>query len=214
MFCSIGGDAFEPSFESEKAILHQRMDKEYMKKLLKANSDLADCSFVICVNINAGELSLHRRWPKEYFAKVINQLIQRPNVGIILIGSTADVDYVSELKQGLTPSSRIVDVSGKTNIKQLIGLFSDSHLLITNDGGPLHLAVAVGLSTISFFGPETPFLYGPLDKGHYVFYEDLYCSPCLNIYNSKMPSCKNSVCLETIKPEMVLKVIQDNYLSQ
>lgn len=204
--------AFQASFELEKAALLKKMDTGYIKRLMRANNNLARCNFYICVNINAGELSLHRRWPKEYFAKIVNELIKRPNVAILLIGSGADVEYVSEFKSSLPQHLRIIDVCGKTNIKELIGLFSRCNLLITNDGGPLHLAEVAGLATISFFGPETPYLYAPLDKKHYVFYEDLYCSPCLNIYNSKMSSCKNNICLKSIKPEGVLKIIEDNYL--
>jgi ADP-heptose:LPS heptosyltransferase len=207
MFCSLTGETFEPSFEPERKILLQKMDTGYTKKLLgQAISDKP--AFLICVNINAGDLSLHRRWPKEYFAEVVKELIKHPSVTILLIGSKSDVGYVSEFKRSLPASPRILDVSGKTSIKELIGLFINSKLLITNDGGSLHLAEFIGLPTISFFGPETPFLYGPLDKQHYVFYEDLYCSPCLNIYNSKMSHCKKNTCLKNIKPERVLKVIK------
>jgi len=74
---SLSQEAFQPSFEHEKAALRKKMDSEYMKKLFRTNNELADCNFFICVNISAGELSLQRRWPKEYFAQVVNELIQR-----------------------------------------------------------------------------------------------------------------------------------------
>jgi len=213
MFCGPEHADFVPSFEAEKAAFLQNMDSEYMKKIVKANKELAGCNFFICVNINAGELSLHRRWPKEYFAKVINELIRMPSVAVFLIGTKKDVEYVSEFKKALVYSPKIIDVCSKTDIKELIGLLAGSNLLITNDGGPLHFADVLGLSAVSFFGPETPYLYGPLNKKGYVFYNDLYCSPCLNIYNSKVSRCRNNICLKDIKPEKVLKVIKDKYLS-
>ncbi|NQT46577.1 MAG: glycosyltransferase family 9 protein [Candidatus Omnitrophica bacterium] len=209
MFCSLTGETFEPSFEFERAALLQRMDREYTNKLFSSNAGLEEANSLICVNVNAGDLSLHRRWPKDYFAEVIKELIKRPDVAVVLIGAGSDVEYVSELKRLLPPSSRIVDVSGGTDIKELIGLFAKSKLLITNDSGPFHLAEVIGLPTVSFFGPETPYLYGPIDKKHYVFYEDLYCSPCLNIYNSKMSHCKNNTCLKNIKPGRVIKAIDE-----
>jgi len=212
MFCGPGHTAFVPSFEAEKAAFLQNMDSEYMKKIVKADKELANCNFFVCVNINAGELSLHRRWPGEYFTKVVNELIRRPGTAIFLIGTDKDTGYVSEFKKTLAPSSRVVDVCSKTNIKELIGLLAGSNLLITNDGGPLHLADVLGLPTIAFFGPETPYLYGPLNKKNYVFYDDLYCSPCLNIYNSKVSRCRNNICLKDIKPEEVLRVIKEKYL--
>lgn len=210
---SLTGEVFEPSLGPEKVSLLKKRDREYIGKLLRENNGLVHCSFFICVNISAGELNLQRRWPKEYFIEVVNGLIQRSDVAIFLIGTKADVEYVSEFKKLLVPSSRIIDICGKTNLKELIGLFSESNLLITNDGGSLHFAAVTGLPTISFFGPETPHLYGPLNGKHHVFYEDLYCSPCLTIYNAKMHCCKNNICLKSIKPEKVLKVIEDSYLS-
>jgi ADP-heptose:LPS heptosyltransferase len=208
---SLGVEAFEPSLEAERAVLLEK-SQGFIQRLLKSNNALKGCEYFVCVNINAGELCLHRSWPKEYFAKVVNELIKRSDLAVLLIGAEKDKPEVAEFKQVLTRSSRIVNLAGETSIRDLVGLFSAGNLLITNDGGPLHLAQIVGLPTISFFGPETPFLYGPLGKRHYVFYEDLYCSPCLNIFNSKMSHCRNNICLKAIKPERVLKVIEEDFL--
>ena len=95
------------------------------------------------------------------------------------------MNYVQEFCRQLPEIGQIVNLCGKLSIPQLVGLFSKSDFLITNDSGPLHIAVSVGLPTLSFFGPETPYLYGPQGDQHYVFYSDIFCSPCLNIYNSK-----------------------------
>ncbi len=212
---SLNVKTFDASFEPEKKSLIGNMSAGYMDKIFRTNPALHECTFFTCVNINAGELSLHRRWPKEYFAEVINELVKKPGVAILLIGGKEDIDYVSEFKKLLPPSPQIVNLCGKTDtIKDLIGLFKRCDLLITNDSGPLHLAYIVGLSTISFFGPETPYLYGPTQNGHRVFYEELYCSPCLNIYNSKTSHCKKNMCLISIKPEAVLKVIENDYINK
>ena len=132
---------------------------------------------------------------------------------VILIGTKPDREYVADFIQGLPDSSRVIDLCGKTSLKELLGLFRGATLLLTNDGGPLHFAVAVGLPTVSLFGPETPYLYGPPEGQHIVFYEDLFCSPCLTIYNSKQHGCGDNICLQAIDPGRVLKVIQERFLS-
>ena len=60
-------------------------------------------------------------------------------------------------------------------------LVNDGHLgryetavLITNDSGPLQLALTQGVPTVSFFGPETPVLYGPQGGRHRILYRDLF----------------------------------------
>ena len=87
---------------------------------------------------------------------------------------------------------------------ELCALLQRSALLITNDSGPLHLAEALATPTVSFFGPETPLLYGPTGDNQVVFYKGIYCSPCLNVHNQKQAPCKgNNVCMKLINPDEV-----------
>jgi ADP-heptose:LPS heptosyltransferase len=120
-----------------------------------------------------------------------------------LIGGKGDVSYTNGFFQQFFETGNIINLCGKLSISQLIGLFSRSCFLTTNDSGPLHIATTMGLPTISFFGPETPYLYGPQGKKHHVFYSDIFCSPCLNIFNSKLADCDDNVCLKQIDPESV-----------
>jgi len=81
-----------------------------------------------------------------------------------------------------------------------------SALFISNDcGGPLHIAAALGTPTVSFYGPETPSLYGPAGDLNTVFYAGTYCSPCLSVYNAKTAMCDGeNRCMRNITPSEVL----------
>ncbi|MFH1379691.1 MAG: glycosyltransferase family 9 protein [bacterium] len=208
---SLGVENEEISFGPEKTALLKYADNTFVESLLADGLPLDKKQMIVAVNINAGALSFHRRWPKEYFAQIIQALLTNPKITIVLIGGKEDAGYVSDFKKGLPSTSRIVDLSGKTRFVDLVSLFRISNLLITNDSGPLHLAAIVGLDTISFFGPETPHLYGPPGGNHFVLFEDMFCSPCLNIYNSKVSRCSNNLCLRSIKPEKVLHIIEHHY---
>ncbi|KKR03864.1 MAG: Glycosyl transferase family 9 [Candidatus Uhrbacteria bacterium GW2011_GWF2_39_13] len=198
-------------FNTERKVFIENADKKYFDKLLKKEDALKKCRHIVCVNINAGFLCLHRRWPEEYYREILEKLLKIQDMGIVLIGGKEDENYVSGLYRKIPSNPRLVNVCGMNTIKELMGLFVKSNLLITNDSGPLHIAYLIGLPTISFFGPETPFLYGPIGHEHHIFYEDIYCSPCLNIYNSKFSKCKNNICLRNITPEKVLKVLKEKY---
>ena len=173
--------------------------------LLEAASE---ANKIVCVNINTGKLCLLRRWPQENYVELILGLYHRFGVKTVLVGGKEDISYVNEFTKKLPSNIDIFNFCGKLSIKELIGLFSRSRLLITNDSGPLHIASIVGLPTVSFFGPETPYLYGPLGSGHHVFYEDTFCSPCINIYNSKKSDCHNNICLTSIRPKTVMETIE------
>jgi ADP-heptose:LPS heptosyltransferase len=89
-----------------------------------------------------------------------------------------------------------------------MALLSLSTACISNDSGPLHIAAALGIPTVSFFGPESPLLYGPRGNGHTVFYAGIYCSPCLNVYNAKQAMCSgDNTCMQAITPEQVISAL-------
>jgi ADP-heptose:LPS heptosyltransferase len=84
-------------------------------------------------------------------------------------------------------------------------IFHLADLLVTNDGGPGHFAAMTPISSIIFFGPETPALYGSLSPRAFHFYQGLSCSPCLTAYNHRNSPCDgDNQCLKTIPARDVL----------
>ena len=162
---------------------------------------------LVCININTGPLSPERRWPEVNFVKLIRSILSEfLDVTILLIGAPSDVLAVTKLCNLLSSEdqARMLNVAGKFSLEELCGLLTKSELLITNDSGPLHIAEALAVPTISFFGPETPLLYGPTGDTHVVFYKGIYCSPCLNVHNQKKAPCNgNNVCMQLITPDDV-----------
>ncbi|MEA1926881.1 MAG: glycosyltransferase family 9 protein, partial [Candidatus Auribacterota bacterium] len=103
----------------------------------------------------------------------------------------------------------LINLVGKLSIPETIATLQLSSLLITNDSGLLHWAIAIDTPTVSFFGPETPDLYGPEDRDrHIVFYSARYCSPCLTSTYAKVSYCSDNLCLRDISvPEVFDAVI-------
>jgi len=92
------------------------------------------------------------------------------------------------------------------SLRDLLVVFDMSRLLLTNDGGPGHFAGLVSLPSIILYGPETPVLYGALNKKAVNMFAGWACSPCLTAYNHRNSPCNgNNLCLQSIKPEMVLE---------
>ncbi len=218
IFCKMAGAVGGPiadadvSFAPERLRLLGLADRSTVQSIRAQFPALHPRANLVCLNVNAGVLTLHRRWPLPYFRAVVGGLVQREDVITVLIGGTDDRDYVAALCGQFPGAQRICNVCGKTSIRQLVGLLAESRLLVTNDSGPLHVAHVIGTPTVSLFGPETPYLYGPVGEGHHVFYRDLYCSPCINIYESKYSACARNICLEQIDPREVLRVIFTKYL--
>ena len=202
--------------------IHIGLDKQAQLKIVKPIFSPADKDAVakllreagirnayIAVHANASELSLERRWPAENFIRVIGQILKKYDLDIVFIGSGADRPVVAEINLRVA-SPRAANLAGKLSITQLAALFESSKLVISNDGGPLHLAVAMEVPTISFFGPETPVTYGPRGGSHAVFFKNIECSPCVNVHNQKSVRCywAKPRCMEAITVEEVFAVIE------
>jgi ADP-heptose:LPS heptosyltransferase len=162
---------------------------------------------IVCVNVNTGPLSPERRWPEENFVKLIQLILLKfPEIVVLLIGAPSDLPLVTKMHTLVDSEDQngVLNVAGKFSLPELCALLQMSELLITNDSGPLHLAEALARPTLSFFGPETPLLYGPTGDNQVVFYKGIYCSPCLNVHNQKTAPCNgNNVCMKVIGPDEV-----------
>ncbi|RKY21672.1 MAG: hypothetical protein DRQ55_03600 [Planctomycetota bacterium] len=165
---------------------------------------------LVLINPNASDLCVERRWPAERFA----QLVARFGDEIahadrfIFIGAEADRGSVREVLAGVPAqvAARCVDLAGRTSLLELSVLLSRAALLVTNDSGPLHLAAALGVPSVSLFGPETPALYGPVGPRHLVFYAGYWCSPCLSVYNAKIAMCNGeNECMRHISLDDVVR---------
>lgn len=187
----------------EKIYINKK-DKEYIKNLITTDKQ------IICINLTSSDFAIARRWPKENFIKLIDKINEKyKNLHFIFIGLENDIPLINNTFT-LMKSKNVTNLAGKTNIKQLAALFQKSKLVITNDSGPLHIAVAMNTPTISFFGPETPILYGPPPKKHTIFYKNLDCSPCIRLLTAKKVKCQtdNAECLRKISVEEVFNSLK------
>lgn len=179
---------------------------ESLVVLLRAQGVLEGERLVV-INVNASDLSMERRWPHGHFRALLQAVATMPGRRLILVGSPGEAAYVGELYNDLNSEikERVLNLAGRLSLDEFVALLRRAKLCITNDSGPLHMAAALGVPTVSFFGPETPDLYGPVGEGHEVFYAGLYCSPCLNVYNAKRAMCGgDNRCMQAIDAEAVI----------
>jgi len=167
---------------------------------------------LILVNPNASTIALERRWPPDHFIKLIDDVLEA-GLGLpVLIGSQDEREFTESIRLKLKSPERCLNLAGKLRLDELIEILRRAQLLVTNDSGPLHLAELVGARTVSFFGPETPVLFGPLGKGHKVLYRGIDCSPCITIYNAKTVRCIRSrpECVAGISPDQALQAVKES----
>lgn len=97
----------------------------------------------------------------------------------------------------------------KIPLSELPQFFSESSLYIGNDTGIKHLAVSVGIPTLTFFGPENPSEWHPYNtnKHKYLFIENLECRT-RSAHYCGLSTCDSMICLNQFKPTDVMSTIQ------
>jgi heptosyltransferase I len=137
-----------------------------------------------------------KQWPRENFSRLISALAKR-KAPVVITGSPQDVDPVGEILSRVEDSAAVLDLTGKTSLKELAAIFSLADLVLTPDTGPMHLAAAVKAPLIALFGPTAPWRTGPCGDHSLVIRKDLACSPC---FKKKCPTreCMNSITVEEV----------------
>ena len=99
--------------------------------------------------------------------------------------------------------SRFHNLSGRTNLLALMAVLGKAACVITVDSGVAHLAAAFEVPALTFFGPDPPVVFGPVNPRGEILFKDLHCSPCVNLLEGKKSDCQDNVCIRTWSPEEV-----------
>lgn len=95
-----------------------------------------------------------REWPVKRFCELIHQLSDKYACDFILVGSKENKDTAKEIVE--TVDVPMVDLTGKTDLGQLVSLVKRCHLLISNDSGPVHIAAGLDVPVVSIFTRNQP----------------------------------------------------------
>jgi heptosyltransferase-1 len=115
-----------------------------------------------------------KRWQPEGFAEVARHFI-RAGRPVVLIGSK---DERPECEQIAAAAPGTVDLAGQTTLVELAALLKRAAICLTNDSGPMHMAVALDKPVASVFGPTNPDWIGPYGRYDAVLRSRPACSPC------------------------------------
>jgi ADP-heptose:LPS heptosyltransferase len=153
---------------------------------------------LILLNPNASDLLPLRRWPSLRYVELAQRLLERyPDLFIGLTGAPAEAPANNRLADEVG-SCRVVQLAGKTTLRQLLVLYMRSDVLVTNDSGPAHFASMTPIRVVTLFGPETPALFAARSPNATALWAGIACSPCVNAYNNRQSVCRNNLCMQAI----------------
>ena len=74
---------------------------------------------------------------------------------------------------------RAAVLAGRTTIRELIGVLACAAALVSNDTGPAHLGAALGVATVTVFGPTERFATEPIGPRARAVDHPVECAPCM-----------------------------------
>jgi heptosyltransferase II len=123
-----------------------------------------------------------KRWPVERFIAAAKKIQQQTNCVWIFFGGKGDQLLTAQIASAIHDSRfTIHDLAGKTSLRELMALLKLCRALLTNDTGPMHIAVALGTPVVVPFGSTSPELTGPGlpgDSRNHLLTSDAPCAPC------------------------------------
>ncbi|HXG19167.1 MAG TPA: lipopolysaccharide heptosyltransferase II [Methylomirabilota bacterium] len=149
---------------------------------------------------------LGSRWPSRFWfpeatAAVARSLIHHYGMGVVLLGGQDEAPFAQEIADAV--GADVTDLTGKTSLRDLVGIFAQARFALGPDSGPMHIAAATGIPVISLWGATSPLRSAPWGSAEFVIQGTAACSPC---YVRRCPIDRR--CMQQITPEQVLTVIR------
>jgi ADP-heptose:LPS heptosyltransferase len=169
---------------------------------------------LILLNPNASDLLPLRRWSERRYVELARRLLERyPELFIGFTGARSEVAANNQLAAEVS-SSRVIQLAGKTTLRQLLVLYTRSDILVTNDSGPAHFASMTPIRVVTLFGPEAPALFAARSANATALWAGIACSPCVNAYNNRQSVCRNNLCMQAIAVDDVFEEVTRIYDSR
>ncbi len=170
-------------------------DREFAKAFLNGGPP---AKTVLGIQPGTSPTMRWKQWSLDRYRELLERLIaEQPDAQIILFGAPNEAEMIDRLAEGL--KGNIAVAAGKTTIKQVAALIERCHLLVCNDSGLMHVAVAVGTPVVAIYGPTDLRRTAPLGDEHTVIRHELPCSPCFRLEgDAAVKACPHHDCLNSI----------------
>lgn len=120
-----------------------------------------------------------KRWPPARVAQLVAESHAR-GLTPVLVGAPADRETARAIESSLPRGVPLVDLTGRTTLRDLVGVLARCAAFVSNDSGAMHVAAALGVPLTAIFGPTDERETAPAGPGlHDVILRDVFCRPCM-----------------------------------
>jgi lipopolysaccharide heptosyltransferase I len=151
--------------------------------------------------LGVGARWLTKRWPTPHFTALANQAVRRFGGTAIFVGGRDETPLARRTMADLTVPA--LDLTGRTSLPQLAAVLSLADLMVANDTGPLHLAVALGRPVASPFLCTRAVLTGPYGQLGRAVETGVHCA------GSLLKKCSRLECMTELTPARLWPIVEE-----
>jgi len=156
-----------------------------------------------------------KNWPQKHYISLIQMLLNNKN-NVVVTGDINEVEYNKKITDKFT-SNKVLDISGKFSLSQVIEIINNSKGLICPDSGLMHVADALNIPTIALYGPTDYERTRPVSENSIVLRSNRDCLGCLKNpgwdEENTLKKCPYDIaCMDEIEPKEVFKTIMQFHL--
>ena len=154
------------------------------------------------IAVHPGAFYPSQRWPAQRFGESARRIIESYGAAVFIFGSKQEQHLLKIIHR--TAGDRSHVFCG-LSLRQFMALLNRCSLLVCNNSGPLHIASALQIPTVSMTGPTVVPLWLPQGKHHIAVHKELQCSPC------NRADCSDHSCMEEITVSEVMAEVSRQY---
>jgi len=144
-------------------------DRNYADKLISNYGE----EFYIGISLTGGWNS--KKCPPERYAEIIKELEKKYFFTPLILWGPGDEKEVDKLESFIPNSIKIPNCT----FMQMGAIMQKCKFILCNDSGPMHLAAALNIPLLAFFGPTNPKFHAPYsDNSLVINYSELHCIVC------------------------------------
>lgn len=174
--------------------------REFAEEFIRSN-DL-DSKKIIGISKTGGWES--KRYKPDDYIELINRLNEIYDVNFILIwGNQKERENCEFIKNKITKGNTYLIPDSP--IRYLGAIISKCDMIIGNDSGPLHIAVAVGVPTLGIYGPTNPNLQGPYGDNNLSIVNDKLDCLCCNLLVCPI----GNICMTELSKDKIIEKVKE-----
>jgi len=145
-------------------------------------------------------------WSVFGYRSVIDDVLEKSSMSVVILGAEND----SICDKIYNKNNRVINLKGKTDLRQSMGIISNAQIALGSDTGLTHAAEAMGIPTAAILGPTSREMGGGtfLQNSITIENNDLWCRPCSQ-NGKQLCFRKEQYCMTSISPGLVNKRIQE-----